>query len=291
MKKKMRVVFVILHYNVLSETESCVKSIRDKVKKDYKIIIVDNYSPNKSGEKLLDMYSMSSDVKVILNKKNFGFSKGNNIGCKYAIENFNPDYLYVVNNDTEIVNDDLLEKLDFYYERYNFDVVGPKIWNTAKNINQNPVIQPMSLEDAEKKLKGLNLQRNLSKFNLMFAYAIKNRVKNFTKKDKEKRECINNPITDKKIGFHGAALIFSRQYCEKYNEVFLEKSFLYGEEAFLNYRRVTNNLIFCYADDIIINHNESISTKQSTASKNKKWNFQVEHMQKAARELVNLYKN
>ena len=74
----------------------CVDSL-EKFKQ--KIIVVSNskdYDNLKKIEKRVD--------KVIINEENIGFAKANNIGCKYAIEKFKPDFLCVINNDMYFLN-------------------------------------------------------------------------------------------------------------------------------------------------------------------------------------------
>ena len=41
--------YVILHYQAIEETKKCIKAIEKNTTSDYKVIIVDNASPNKSG--------------------------------------------------------------------------------------------------------------------------------------------------------------------------------------------------------------------------------------------------
>ena len=70
----MKIAFVILHYNVVDETEKCIESILTRCDADnYSIVVVDNCSLNGSGEKLYKKYQDESKVHVILNKKNLGF--------------------------------------------------------------------------------------------------------------------------------------------------------------------------------------------------------------------------
>jgi GT2 family glycosyltransferase len=47
-----------------------------------------------------------SNQKIILikNEKNDGFAKGNNVGIRFAIENLNPDFILLLNNDTVVRN-------------------------------------------------------------------------------------------------------------------------------------------------------------------------------------------
>ncbi|WXG42739.1 MAG: glycosyltransferase family 2 protein [Promethearchaeati archaeon SRVP18_Atabeyarchaeia-1] len=46
---------------------------------------------------------------LIKNEKNYGFSGGNNIGARYALENLDPEYIYLLNNDTTVHKEFLTE--------------------------------------------------------------------------------------------------------------------------------------------------------------------------------------
>ena len=51
-----------------------------------------------------------SELTIIKNEKNYGFAEGNNIGMGYALKNFNPNYILLLNNDT-VVDKDFLREL------------------------------------------------------------------------------------------------------------------------------------------------------------------------------------
>lgn len=90
----MDIVFVILHYMTPEYTKKCVESIQCRLDtKKYKIIIVDNASPDKSGQMLATLYKSSEDVDVVLLEENCGFAKGNNIGIKLSCEKYNPKFV------------------------------------------------------------------------------------------------------------------------------------------------------------------------------------------------------
>ncbi len=63
------IAFVILHYQAMEETISCVDTIKNMVKEEKKIVIVDNASPNKTGINLREKYSQDSEVIVLLSEK------------------------------------------------------------------------------------------------------------------------------------------------------------------------------------------------------------------------------
>ncbi len=64
----------------------------------------------------------------------------------------------------------------------------------------------------------------------------------------------------KGVPLHGSALIFSRKYMTKFDDIFYNDTFLYAEEDFLNYRRIKYNLTFVYNPELKIYHKEDAST-------------------------------
>ena len=84
MKKKLY--FVVLHYQAFDVTCNCISSLLNLITDvvDVSIIVVDNASPNGSGNQLKNKYKNANRVRVVLNKNNDGFAKGNNIGFVIA---------------------------------------------------------------------------------------------------------------------------------------------------------------------------------------------------------------
>ncbi len=100
------VCIILINYNGKVDTEECVKSIKKNLA-DFKIIIVDNNSIMGQVE-----YNDVIDRKcceIVYLDENIGFAAGNNIGLQRAKE-FNPEYYFILNNDTTIP-DDCIEKL------------------------------------------------------------------------------------------------------------------------------------------------------------------------------------
>lgn len=125
-----KVAIVILNYNTFDDTLVCVDSIKKfTTGVSYKIYIIDNASPDMSGEQLVIRYKDDPDVKVLVSEKNRGFSGGNNIGIRAALEE-GLQYVYLLNSDVILENDAvslMQEKLEL-----NDDVaiVGPSIINS-----------------------------------------------------------------------------------------------------------------------------------------------------------------
>ncbi|MEG0275215.1 MAG: glycosyltransferase, partial [Longicatena sp.] len=146
--KQYKFCFLILHYQVLKETLACVESIRKHVNQDvhYHIVIVDNASPNGSGKELLKI--QNETCTVLCSDDNLGFSGGNNIGFEYAKKELHCDFICMMNNDTEILQDNFIELVLSEYENSHFAVLGPEIHLLDESICQYPK-QVLKLHDIE----------------------------------------------------------------------------------------------------------------------------------------------
>lgn len=64
---------------------------------------------------------------LIKNKKNHGWAKGNNIGMKYALKVLKSEFILVINNDT-VVSSDLLLNLVDCFNKVKGKIIGPKVY-------------------------------------------------------------------------------------------------------------------------------------------------------------------
>lgn len=140
------------------------------------------------------------------------------------------------------------------------------------------------MKEAKKELKSFIIQEKFCRWNIYFFYVLYIKIKKLLLKKFLFKNKLNK-------GLHGSALIFSRSYINKYKKIFPEKTFLYGEENFLNYRRVRDKLVFSYIYKILLYHKESVVTKQKFKSRNKKWKFQILYMKYSREILLKLYLN
>jgi len=116
-----KVFIIIVNWNGELDTLECLESLKNNDYPNYEVVIIDNGSKDK-------FQVSDSKIKVIYNKENLGFSGGNNIGIKYALEN-NTDYVLLLNNDT-IVSKDFLSKMVEVAENNNsYGIIGPKIYH------------------------------------------------------------------------------------------------------------------------------------------------------------------
>lgn len=88
---------ILLNYCNYKLTVDCIESIRQSSYQDYEIIVVDNNSPDYSGQKL----SQLEGIRFLQMKKNLGFAAGNNRGIEAALSE-GCEYVMLLNNDTVI---------------------------------------------------------------------------------------------------------------------------------------------------------------------------------------------
>ena len=112
------IAFVVLHYNAYNETINCVNSILNHVRADHlKIIVVDNCSPNGSGEIVNNSFANDDRIYYIGLDKNIGFAGGNNVGIDYARDKFRFEFVCCINNDTIVEQKDFFERVvDIYHK-------------------------------------------------------------------------------------------------------------------------------------------------------------------------------
>ncbi|HSD13139.1 MAG TPA: glycosyltransferase family 2 protein [Flavobacterium sp.] len=123
----MQLSVIILNYNVRYFLEQCVLSVQKALENiDSEIIVVDNFSADDS---CLMMKQRFPEVKLIENKANLGFPKGNNIGVAEA----KGEYICILNPDT-VVAEDTFEKIaSFLAMTENVGIVGCKLIDGTGN--------------------------------------------------------------------------------------------------------------------------------------------------------------
>lgn len=83
----------------------------DSSNKPIKIIEYTREEAEAGGGKEKEVADLPPNRKLILikNDKNYGFTEGNNIGIRYTIKSLNPDYVLLLNNDTIVDQNFLVE--------------------------------------------------------------------------------------------------------------------------------------------------------------------------------------
>ncbi|NRB83932.1 MAG: glycosyltransferase family 2 protein [Winogradskyella sp.] len=114
----MKLSVIILNYNVHHFLELCLKSVEAATTSiEAEIVVVDN---NSSDDSCTMVQQLFPRVKLISNKENFGFSKGNNIGVAQA----KGEYICVLNPDTVVAEDTFTKILAFADSKSDAGVIG-----------------------------------------------------------------------------------------------------------------------------------------------------------------------
>jgi GT2 family glycosyltransferase len=115
---------IVLNWNNYEDTFKCIRSLQDLSYKNIDIIVVDNGSDDGSVDKLLNDFS---NINLVENTKNLGFSGGMNSGIDKA-ESIGVDYIWLLNNDVYWNDSDLLDRFISVFERSpNVGALSPKI--------------------------------------------------------------------------------------------------------------------------------------------------------------------
>jgi GT2 family glycosyltransferase len=125
----MNIFIVILNFNGKALTIGCLSSLAklDRGVHTITALVVDNASTDGSVEEIKQQFP---ELTVLTNSENLGFSEGNNIGIRYALKQ-NADFIFLLNNDTTVSSDCILELLKAADQNPNGGIFGPKIYFTS----------------------------------------------------------------------------------------------------------------------------------------------------------------
>jgi len=119
-----KVGIVILNWNGSAHTFACIESLRRSTYPHWEILVVDNGSRDGSPEKILERFP---DITLIRNAANLGFAGGNNVGIDAALIS-GADYVLILNNDTVVHPEMVLELVVAAHQSGDRAVVCPKIY-------------------------------------------------------------------------------------------------------------------------------------------------------------------
>lgn len=290
----MKIVFIILNYNTFQETKDCVLSIESKIDtQNYKIVIVDNLSTDDSADKIEKFIEQKNNMILIRNTENLGFAKGNNVGIEYAKRNYKPQFIVALNSDTELIQNDLVEKLDNEYRNSEFALLGPLILTADGRCDNSPHYPP-TVEHIQKELRTFIREEKIIKRGLYRPYCgirfLRNLVRyKILKKDTPLHRNMEFYQYQRQVVLQGCFLVFSEKAFE-YIKGFDERTFLYYEEPILYLSLMKYDLVTVFDPEIVIYHKEGRSTS-SVAKKNKdKLLFINKCYQQSAIILLNILK-
>lgn len=277
--------FVMLNYNQIEPTLECVDSLKKRLDTDdYSIIIVDNGSVGQLGKRLQEIYLNDKKVIVICNEKNLGFSRGLNVGYRYAREMLKSKYIALINNDIILQCDNFFKVVTEDFKSYHYAVIGPHIETyekESKNINPYHCVEielNRMLAIQKKQIIWNRVAILLSYLNLDRAFWRLKATIGQLKKEKSPQN--QKDIEDKIVlntGLHGCFWLFSPLYTESV-EGLQEITFLYLEEWLLYNFCKNKNFLMMYDPRLRIFHAEHAVMKKSSDSTGKKarWRYKME---------------
>jgi GT2 family glycosyltransferase len=114
---------IVLNWCNESDTAACLRSLRASDYPALEILLVDNGSPDASGERL---HATFADLAFLQTGRNLGYTGGNNRGIEWALAR-GADFVLILNNDTELDARCVSELLDAARSVARVGAVGPKI--------------------------------------------------------------------------------------------------------------------------------------------------------------------
>jgi len=215
--------------------ELCLQSVEAAIENlDAEVIVVDNNSKDGSCKMVKQEFP---NVKLIENKENSGFSKGNNIGVKEA----KGEYLCILNPDTVVAEDTFEKVLEFAKNQDKIGIVGCKL------IDGNGEYLPESKRNIP--TPKIAMKKMLGRSQHYYA----------------------NHIEEDQIGkadiFVGAFMLVKKKV---YNEVggLDEDYFMYGEDIDLSYKIVKAGYdSYYYGEAEVIHYKGESTLKDKTYAK------------------------
>lgn len=220
--------YVILHYLSKELTIDCVNHILS-LSNNSRIVIVDNCSPNKSGEELKSFYKLQNRVHVIISNTNLGFAKGNNLGYKYAKIHYSPDFIVVSNNDVIICDLNFENIVSKYFIENKVDIAGPDIL-TPDGFHQNPLsLRSFTTAYLRRMIIMNKIKILLFRIHIIYSLYVRYRNSNTViigNRNKPKSGIVNCIL-------HGSFIIYAQSYIKKEDIAFIPNTFMYNEEFLL----------------------------------------------------------
>lgn len=136
-KEKELVSIIIPTRDGYEDIKKCVDSIIEKTKYDnYEIIIADNGTTDLRTLELFERYKKNEKILIERIDIPFNYSRINNI----AVNRANGKYLLFLNNDTEVITEDWLDKMVSYAQFDDIGAVGAKLYYPDNTIQHAGVI-------------------------------------------------------------------------------------------------------------------------------------------------------
>jgi GT2 family glycosyltransferase len=223
---------ITLNYNQTAVTCEFLESARKLAYSNYEILVCDMASDIDPTRQITAGYYRNT--RLLLSKKNLGFAGGNNWGMQQA----KGDFIFIVNNDTEVTPDLLHLLLEPFYKDTSIGVTSPKIkFFFQPNIIQYAGFNPMNHFTGRTSTVG-EMQPDQGQY--------------------------DQP--GETFGAHGCAMMVKKEVIDRVGK-FPEKFFLYYEEWDWSARIRKAGFKIWYTANATIYHKESMSVGKKNPMK------------------------
>jgi len=242
----MKLTIIVNHYHTPEILKICLKSVKENLSKadfDWEIIVTDGETIEKTEEMIEENFP---DIIFISFEENVGFGKLVNA----AIEKAKGDYIFIINADILIEQENAIVKMMDYIEKNdNVGMVGPKLLNVNNTIQQScfRFYTPLTV-----------ICRRTSLGKTFFG---RKNINNFLMKDIFQEGEINEPIPVDWI--MGSAMMVRKSDLEKVG-VFDEDFFMYFEDVDWARRFWENGLKVVYYPKEVMYHYHFQSSKKKS---------------------------
>ena len=223
---------ITLTWNQTDVTCEFLESTRRLSYKNYEILVCDMGSaidPTSQIER-----GRYPNTRVVRSEKNLGFTGGNNWGIRQS----KGDFVFIVNNDTEVTPDLLTVLLEPFYADPSIGVTCPKIrYYNHPNIIQYAGFNPIDPYTGRGTAVG-SREKDMGQYN----------------------------VSGETHGAHGCAMMVKREVINKVG-MFPEKFFIYYEEWDWSARIIKAGYKIYYEAKGLIYHKESITMGKQSAIK------------------------
>lgn len=267
----MSVCFVILHYKKTEETAKCIDSVlKMRKSNEMQILVVDNSIGDNSGQIIKERYRAYGNIHVIPSEEDAGFSRGNNIGYQYGIKHFQPDFMVVVNNDIEFLQEDFEERLEKAYRQTEFAVLGPDVIHAVTGGHQSPIdLRLRTEEEAEATIRKNRIA--LKFFGVL--YPALSLILDRIYDNKGSGLPVSYEERHEQVVPLGACLIFSKKFMNCCEKAFDPETEFFYEEYILACRCERMGMKMVYDPSIRVCHESGAAIRQSYGERRRRLKF------------------
>ena len=128
---------IIPNKDHIADLKKCIDSIEERSTfRDYEFVIVENNSTEPETFEYYKKLEGRDNVQVVTWEKGFNYSAINNFGAQFA----KGDFFLLLNNDTELLNDDAIEDMLGFCRREDVGAVGARLYYEDDTVQHAGVI-------------------------------------------------------------------------------------------------------------------------------------------------------